>query len=408
MALFRFKLLNAEGRVERGVVELPFTDSAPAIRYLERQGGTVIQCQRLGTIVSAISKFVTQGLSRVKRPDLSEFFNNMSMLLGAGVPVLSSMDEIIQDIRNPMLLMTLKFMRTDIESGQTFGEALARHPKVFSPLIQYMCRIGEETGMLDEMCKRCADHLDNIEKIVGDTKRALVYPGFIFTVVLGACFFWFYFVVPKIVKLFTDLDVTIPPATRLLINISNWFQLYAGWTLLGAVIGVMALGYLRRKSTRVHYALDYISLRIPVFSKIVETSLVARISEYLGILIAAGVGVVRTLEIITDSISNLVFKGRLILVQDSVKNGNTLSDSLRSANAMHPFAIRMVAVGEETGRIEEQTQYVAGLYRDKLAGLVEVLGKTLEPAMLVFMGLLFGLIFAGLLLPIYDMIGKLG
>jgi type II secretory pathway component PulF len=98
----------------------------------------------------------------------------------------------------------------------------------------------------------------------------------------------------------------------------------------------------------------------------------------------------------------------MILVQDSVKNGNTLSDSLRTAQAMHPFAIRMVAVGEETGRIEEQTQYVAKLYREKLSGLVEVLGKTLEPAMLVFMGLLFGAIFAGLLLPIYDMIGKLG
>jgi type II secretory pathway component PulF len=307
-----------------------------------------------------------------------------------------------------MLLMTLKFMRTDIEGGQTFGEALSRHPKVFSPLVQYMCRIGEETGMLDEMCKRCADHLDHIEKIIGDTKRALVYPAFIFVVVLGACFFWFYFVVPRIVKLFTDMGVATPAPTRMLIYISNWFQLYAGWTVLGVILAVMLLMYLRRKSTRVHYAIDYLSLRIPVFSKVVETSLVARISEYLGILIAAGVGVVRTLEIITDSLTNLVFKGRMILVQDSVKNGNTLSDSLRTAQAMHPFAIRMVAVGEETGRIEEQTQYVAKLYREKLSGLVEVLGKTLEPAMLVFMGLLFGAIFAGLLLPIYDMIGKLG
>jgi type II secretory pathway component PulF len=408
MALFRYKLLNADGRVERGVVDLPFADTSPAIRYLERQGGVVVTCRRLGAVTAFVSKLVSRGFSRVKRRDLSEFFNNMAMLLGAGVPVLSAMEEIMEDMKNPVLLMTLKFMRTDIEGGQTFSEALSRHPKIFSQLIQYMCHIGEETGSLDQMCQRCADHLDHVDKIVSDTKRALVYPAFIFFVVLGACFFWFYFVVPRIVKLFVDVGVTIPWPTRLLIAISNWFQLYAVWTLLAVILLVIFLMFLRRRSNRVRYAMDYFTLRVPVFSRIVETSLVARISENLGILIGAGVGVVRTLEIITDSLGNLVYKGRLILVQDAVRNGNTLSDSLRQTEAMHPFAVRMISVGEQTGRIDEQTEYVASLYRDKLTGLVDVLGKTLEPALLIFMGVLFGAIFAGLLLPIYDMIGQLG
>lgn len=407
MPIFKFKLLTAEGKVDNGVVELPFEDDAPAIRYLERQGGVVIAIRRFGRVMSWVTKLATQGFSRVKRPELAEFFNNMAMLLGAGVPVLSSMDEIMSEIKSPMLLMTLKFMRTDIEGGQTFGEALSRHPKVFGALIQYMCRIGEETGMLDQMCKKSAEHLENIEQIIGGTKRALIYPGFIFGVVIMACFFWFYFVVPKIVKLFVDMGVTIPTPTRILINISNWFQLYFGWAALGVVGSVILLLYLRKKFTRVQYVMDYIILRVPIFSTIIETSLIARITEYLGILIGAGVGVVRTLEIITDSLTNLVYKGRMILVQDSVKNGNPLSESLRSAEALHPFAVRMVAVGEQTGRIEEQTEYVAKLYRDKLAAMVEVLGKTLEPVMLVFLGLVFGLIFAGLMLPIYDMIGKM-
>ena len=408
MALFRFRLLTATGKIDRGVVELPFTDNAPAIRYLERQGGVVIAIKRLGAIMSWVTRLVTQGFSRVKRPDLAEFFNNMAMLLGAGVPVLSAMDEIMSEIKNPMLLMTLKFMRTDIEGGQTFGEALSRHPKVFSHLVQYMCRIGEETGMLDQMCKKSAEHLEHVQEIVTGTKRALVYPAFIATVVVGACFFWFYFVVPKIVKLFTDMGVAIPTPTRILIAVSNWFQAYFGFTILGVVISVMILLYLRRKSTRVHYFIDYALLRLPIFSTILNTSLIAMISEYLGILIGAGVGVMRTLEIITDSITNLVYKGRLILVQEGVRNGNPLSDSMRQAEAMHPFAVRMISVGEQTGRIEEQTEYVSKLYRDKLAALVDILGKTLEPAMLVFMGVLFGAIFAGLLLPIYDMIGKMG
>ncbi len=407
MPMFRFRLLTAEGKIDKGVVELPFEDNAPAIRYLERQGGVVIAISRLNRILTAVTRIATQGLSKVKRAELAEFFNNMAMLLGAGVPVLSSMDEIMQEIKNPMLMMTLKFMRTDIESGQTFGEALSRHPKVYSHLIQYMCRIGEETGMLDQMCKKSAEHLEHIEEIVGGTKRALVYPAFIAAVVIGSSFFWFYFVVPKIVKLFEDMDVDIPTPTRMLIAISDWFQTQFGFWFVGIIFSVILLMYLRRKFTRVRYALDAIFLRLPIFKPIIETSIIATISEYIGLLVGAGVGVVRTLEIITESLTNLVYKGRLILTMESVKNGNPLSDSLRNSEAMHPFAVRMIAVGEQTGRIEEQTEYVAKLYRDKLNALVEVLGKTLEPAMLVFMGCLFGAIFAGLLLPIYDMIGKM-
>lgn len=407
MAIFRFRMLTSSGKVDRGVVELPFTDDAPAIRYLERQGGVVVAIRRLGPLMSWLTKLATQGFSRVKRPDLAEFFNNMSMLMGAGVPVLSSMDEIMSDVKNPMLVMTLKFMRTDIEGGQTFGEALSRHPKVFSQLIQYMCRIGEETGMLDEMCKKSAEHLEHIEEIVSGTKRALVYPGFILGVVIGSCFFWFYFVVPKITKLFVDMGVQVPAATKALIAISDWFQTQFGLWVLILALSAIGLSMLRKRSTRVRYALDNVILHLPIVSTIVKTSTVAMMTEYLGILIGAGVGVVRTLEIITASLSNLVYRGRLILVQDSVKNGNPLSDSLRTAEAMHPFAVRMISVGEQTGRIEEQTAYVSKLYRDKLNALVEVLGKTLEPAMLVFMGVLFGGIFAGLLLPIYDMLGKM-
>lgn len=407
MAIFRFRMLTPSGKVDHGVVELPFADDSPAVRYLERQGGVVIAIRRLGPLMSWLTKLATQGFSRVNRTDLAEFFNNMAMLMGAGVPVLSSMDEIMSDVKNPMLVMTLKFMRTDIEGGQTFGEALSRHPKVFSQLVQYMCRIGEETGMLDQMCKKCAEHLEHIEEIVAGTKRALMYPAFIVAVMLGSSFFWFYYVVPKIVVLFEDMGIAIPPPTRALIAISDWFQTQFGFWLLMTVVGFVALSVLRKRSTRLRYVLDNVTLHLPIVSGIVKASTVAMMSEYMGILIGAGVGVVRTLEIITESLSNLVYKGRLILVQDSVKNGNPLSDSLRTAEAMHPFAVRMISVGEQTGRIEEQTAYVSKLYRDKLNAMVEVLGKVLEPAMLVFMGVLFGGIFAGLLLPIYDMLGKM-
>jgi type II secretory pathway component PulF len=138
-----------------------------------------------------------------------------------------------------------------------------------------------------------------------------------------------------------------------------------------------------------------------------QTSIVARICEYLGILTAAGIGVVKTFEIIRDSMTNAVVQHKLKLAENAVRGGNSISDAFRQVKVLHPFAIRMITIGEISGRIDEQTAYVADVYRDKLNAMVEVLGKTLEPIMLVIMGLIFGAVMGGLLLPIYDLVSKM-
>jgi type II secretory pathway component PulF len=407
MRSFRYRILDDKGKVTKGVVELPFEDVPPAVRYLERQGGTVLSIQPVNRIIASLSN-ISRAFAKVKRTDLAEVLNNLSMLLAAGVPVLTAIQDVLQDLKNPVLEQTLKFICTDIESGQTFSSALSRHPKVFSSLIQNMCRIGEETGRLDEMLKKSADHLKHLEEIIGATKRALMYPSFLMVVVMGAVAFWFLIVVPQLVELFQDMGVELPPLTRGLLAFSEFLQNYMLKILVGVVLGVVLLKLLRKRSKKLRYAMDAMILRVPVISTIIETSIVARISEYLGILQAAGVGVLKTLDIIADSMSNEVFEKRLRLVEEGIRGGNTLSVSMRQANAMHPFAIRMISVGEQTGRIEEQTDYVASVYRERLSGLVEVLGKSLEPAMLVFLGLIFALVIGGLLLPIYDLMSNLG
>ncbi|MGE4299417.1 MAG: type II secretion system F family protein [Desulfovibrionaceae bacterium] len=406
MRAFRYKILDKDGKTIRGMVELPFDQTPPAIRYLERQGGTVLNIAPVDPVTNFFLN-ISKSMAKVGRKDIAEVLNNLSMLLSAGVPVLTAMNDVLSDMKNPVLSQTLKFVITDIEGGQTFSEAIQRHDKVFSPLIQSMCRIGEETGQLDRMLKMSSEHLLHLEEIIGGTKRALMYPSFLLVVVVGACAFWFLFVVPSLVSLFKDMGVVLPPLTRALIAISDWFQNYF-FLFIGSVVGFfMFLGFIKRKFKRVRMAMDWVFLHIPVMSMIIETSLVARIAEYLGILQSAGIGVIRTLDIISESIGNTVYERRLLAVKDGIKNGQTLSVSLRQANAMHPFAVRMVSVGEQTGKIEEQTSYVAHIYREKLSNLVEMLGKSLEPAMLVFLGGIFALVIGGLLMPIYDLISTL-
>ena len=408
MAVFSYKRLDAQGRLEKKIEGLPFEDIDAAHRYLERHRATVLALRRLPKLLAPLGLLVQYGFTKITRPEMAELFNNLSMMIGAGVTVLNALQEVQEDMKNKRLLGITNFMISDISIGQTFSEAIARHPNAFSPIILHMARIGEETGRLDKMLKSVADHLLHIEHIVSNTKRALIYPAFLMCVVTGAVVFWFWYVVPQIVTLFEDIGVELPGITKLLIFISEAVQTFF---IPGVVLAVaLALGlYLARRYVyKVRYASDWLLLRTPVISNIVHTSTVARVSENLGILIGAGVTVLRTLEIITDSMQNVVYKERMLMVQEEIKLGNTLSTSMRRASALHPFAIRMIGVGEETARLEEQTAYVAAQYRERLDNLVQALSKSLEPALLVFMGGLFALIVAGLLLPIYDLVTTMG
>jgi type II secretory pathway component PulF len=284
---------------------------------------------------------------------------------------------------------------------------MARHPAVFPSLIINLVQIGEETGNLNKMLLKAAEHLRHMQEIISSTKRALMYPLFLLAVVIGAAVFWFWYVVPKLVELFMDMDVELPWLTRALLKIADWTQAYLGLAIIVLAALVALTIVLRKKWFLFRYYTDLLLLKIPVLKDVLETSMIARISEYLGILIGAGIGVLRSFEIIRKAIPSTVYKQRLTLAENNIKAGNTISFSLRQARALHPFAVRIINIGELSGRIEEQTDYVARAYREKLAAMVEVLGKTLEPAMLIILGLIFGTIILGLLLPVYGLIGQM-
>ncbi len=408
MPLVRYKLLTPTGELESHHVLLPFDDVSAAIRYLEKQGGVVVGIRFYPSFITRLYILFSHFFSSITRQELAEFFNNLSMMQGAGVPVLTALREIGEDVKNSALKNIIKFIGTDIEMGQTFSQAIARHPRVFSKLILNMMEVGEETGRLDEMEKKASEYLLNIDKIIRDTKRALKYPAFLTLVVAGAVTFWFAFVVPQIVSLFYDMNVALPLPTRILITISHLFKEW-GAIFLGAIIIMILLFYgLRRAFVQVKYVTDLVLLYIPIVKEIISTSYVARISENLGILVGSGISILRTFDIIISSLANEVYRRKLTQVKELIQMGNTVASSLRTARALHPFAIRMIAVGEETGRLDEQTRYVAKVYRERLETLVETLSKTLEPLLLMFLGGMFALILAGLLLPIYNLVSKMG
>jgi type II secretory pathway component PulF len=408
MPLFRFKILTSAGSIESGVLDLPVTDPEAAVRYVETTGGIALEIQPLPRAVDAFIRRTGLGIGKISRLELSEFYNNLGMLVGAGVTVMEALEELSIDTKNPRLKNAITCIRADIQSGQTVSESLARQAQIAPFVVRHMVQIGEETGQLDAMLHKSGAHLRHIHDIVSGTKRALTYPAFLLVVVTLAVVFWFWYVVPQLVMLFQDMGVELPAPTRLLMAMADWFQ---NWFLTS--LGVLAvlggvLAWARKRFLAVRYALSMLALRVPVLSLILHTSLTARATEYLGITIGAGIGVLRSLSLVIESTGNEVYKARLQGTRKSIMAGLILSDALRQNQALDPFAVRMLAVGEMTGKLDEQAQYVAELYRQKLAGLVEVLSKTLEPMIMIFLGGMFALIMVGLLMPVYELVTKLG
>ncbi len=224
MHLFRFKLLTESGKIQSGVVDLPLADPMAALRYIEHGGGIALEVIPLPGMLNAFVQTTSIGLGKIARLELSEFYNNLGMLIGAGVTVLDGLEEILADAKNPRLKNAIQCICADIQTGQTFSEALVKHPRLAPFVVQHMVVIGEETGRLDKMLNKSGEHLRHIHEIVSATKRALTYPAILLVVVLMAVVFWFWYVVPQLVGLFQDMNIALPWPTRLLIAISNWVQ----------------------------------------------------------------------------------------------------------------------------------------------------------------------------------------
>lgn len=408
MPLFRYKVLTETGTIQSGIIDLPQSDPLIAARYLEHSGNLPLHIAPLPQVMDTVLQKTGFGIGTLSRLELVEFYNNMGMLVGAGVTVLDALDEIAADTKNQRLKNAILCIRSDIQTGQTLGEALERQPLLAPFVVLHMVQIGEETGQLDAMLKKAAEHIRNIHDIISATKRALTYPAFLLAVVFLAVVFWFWYVVPQLVSLFQEMGIELPAPTRLLLAIADWFQAWFLPTLAGAVLLAMVLAWLRRRFYPVRYGLSALALRLPVLSTILHTAIVARATEYLGIMIGSGINIVRTLDMIIAAIANEVYRERLQGTLQSIKSGTMLSESLRRNQALDPFAVRMLAVGEMTGRLDDQAEYVAELYRNRLKGLVDVLSKTLEPTIMIFLGGMFALIMVGLLLPVYDLISKMG
>lgn len=400
---FVFKAKNSQGKVREGMVESLNAESAAAI--LERNNLvpiSIIEEKEVPTIVKQFQK-LWEG---VKQKELMVFFQQLSTLIGAHVPVVSALRTIEEQVANRYFRIVIKEMADDVEDGLQFSAALEKHPDVFSPLTVSMLRAGEVSGELQRAIDVVSQNIEKNYQLSAKIKGALYYPTFVIAVALIIGFLVVTFILPRITIMIKDLDVPIPWYTAVLIWLGDFMSLY-WWAVLLAIMAIIGgiLYYARTPAGKREW--EQLLLRIPVVGELARNIYITRFAENLGALLDGGIPVVRALTITSEVVGNNVYEKIILKAADEVKSGGTMSTVLLHSNEFPPIVSQMVRIGEETGSLASVLASVAKFYNQEVETMTRSLTSLIEPILIVFLGIGVGILVIGVLLPVYNIASQL-
>lgn len=349
-------------------------------------------------------------IGKVKKKQITQLTRQLSTLQDAGLPILRSL-QILEEQQKPGKLKgILRGMAEDIEGGSTLSEACSHYPKAFNRLYVNMVAAGEAGGVLDVILQRLADFMEKAEKLKRKIIGAMIYPavviGFAACIVVGIMIV----VIPKFKDIFMDFDVELPGVTQILLGTSDWVvkgRPLPGWlVMLVGPFALIALFKLIRSSKGGRFAVDIVSMRIPVLGTLVQKSAVARFTRTLGTLIAAGVPILEAINITRDTSGNEVYARAMQKVHDAIREGESFAGPLRQAKVVDGLVTNMIDVGEETGELDKMLLKIADNYEEEMDVAVASLVSLLEPIMVVVLGGIVGFIVIALFMPLVSLISS--
>ena len=403
MNYYFYKAVNLDGSLIDGIVEAE--DPAAVYEDLTAKSLRVLVVKKASKMAAKLRQhFASRG---VKRLDIIECVRNLSVMLTAGIPLLSALEDSIEATENKSLKSALADAKKEIELGMNFSDALSHQRGIFPDIFIRLTKVGESTGRLDKSLTDVADHLQRLEDLSQAIKRSLFYPVFAIVTTTGAMIFWFVYVLPKIMNVIQEMGVELPVITRVLMAVSNAISSY-WYVIAGMVIALVITVLVMRTKEKTRYFYDLMLLKLPIVKLIIYNKLLALFTEQMRILIVAGLTIDRTLDIVAGVIDNLVFRRAILAVRENVLLGSRISDSLKEHKIFPPMVTRMVNAGERSGNLDTQFSFLSGYYIKRLDDISAKLGKMIEPILLSIVGIVFILILMAVLLPVYELVSKVG
>jgi type IV pilus assembly protein PilC len=393
MPAFTYTARTAAGELRTATVEA--ATAQDVVAQLRRQRMTVVKVDE-----NTKSKKVK---GSIKMRDIVIFTRQFSTMINAGLPLVQALDILAKQTENKALAAATRDIVFDVESGHTVADALSKHPKAFSELYVNMVAAGEAGGILDTILMRLAVFMEKNDALVRKVKGAMIYPAVIMSVAVIAIAVLLIFVIPVFESMFAGVGLALPLPTRIVIGASDFLR-----TFWWAVIGAIGLGVWLFKR---YYAtsggkltVDRALLRFPVLGDVLRKSAVSRFTRTLGTLISSGVSILDGLEITAKTAGNRVIQDAIMQSRASIAGGDTIAAPLQKSQVFPPMVISMIAVGEQTGGLDEMLSKIADFYDEEVDAAVSGLLSLLEPIMIVFLGVIVGGMVVAMYLPIFDMI----
>ena len=393
MPAYTYTARTAAGELRTATVEA--ATAQDVVAQLRRQRMTVVKVDE-----NAKPKKMKGG---IKMRDIVIFTRQFSTMINAGLPLVQALDILAKQTENKVLAATTRDIVFDVESGHTVADALAKHPKAFSDLYVNMVAAGEAGGILDTILMRLATFMEKNDALVRKVKGAMIYPAVIMSVAAIAIAVLLVFVIPVFENMFAGVGLALPLPTRIVIGASDFLRGF--WWAVAATIAA-GVWLLRR-----YYAtsggklnIDRLLLRFPVLGDVLRKSAVSRFTRTLGTLISSGVSILDGLEITAKTAGNRVIQDAIMQSRSSIAGGDTIAAPLQKSAVFPPMVISMIAVGEQTGGLDEMLSKIADFYDEEVDAAVSGLLSLLEPVMIVFLGVIVGGMVVAMYLPIFDMI----
>jgi len=418
---FNYIALDARGQEASGLVEAPSTNAAisqlrqagyfptsvveEAIRGLDGEVARQRAKMAPTTKPRARRGIVLFARRKVSSKILMIFTRQLATLIDSGLPLLRSLNVLAKQERDKVMRNTINKVADSVQSGSTFSDALALHPRIFNDLYVSMVKAGEVGGVLELVLTRLSEFQEKAAKIKNKILAAMVYPVIVMTMAVGIMGFLLVFIVPRFELIFQDLlgDKPLPPVTRFVIGLSGFMQSH-GLVLLGAVVVIVTAYKMIGRTRRGRLVIDNFKLRMPLFGNLNRKTAISRFSRTLGTLVTSGVPILQALNITRETAGNAAIASAIARVHDSVKEGESIVQPMEASRAFPPMVVSMVDVGEETGKLPEMLLKIADVYDDEVDNAVVALTSMLEPIMIVFLAVIVGTIVLALFTPLISII----
>jgi type IV pilus assembly protein PilC len=365
------------------------------------------ELRRRGIIPNKVAKQLTlfnSGGGKVKAEDIALFSRQLATMMAAGIPLVQSFEIVGNGHDKPAVQKLILEIKADVEGGSALHEALAKHPLYFDDLYVNLVEAGEQAGALESLLDKIATYKEKTEALKKKVKKALFYPAAVMVVAIVVTVILLIFVIPQFESLFKGFGADLPAFTQFVINMSRWLQ-DNGILFAAAIAGaVYAFLYFKKRSKKMRETLDRMSLKMPIIGPILEKAAIARFARTLATMFAAGVPLVEALDSVAGATGNIVFENAVLKMRDEVATGQRLQQAMANTQLFPNMVIQMIAVGEESGALDEMSGKVATFYEADVDNAVDSMSSLLEPLIMAILGVLVG----GLVIAMYLPIFKLG